>query len=621
MGIRVKEIRVRNFRAFKSADIKLTDNCVLIGSNNVGKTSLLQAIQIALGGSKRGSSDDIYIMANEVLPKDRKAIIDVLIVPTDEDMKETSEFDDVWFEHFGELRSEDINNLSQFVGLRTIISLDIIKGDYELERKALIEWPKSEDVEVYSDYKKNRITDKVLQAIPVFYMDAKRDISSEMKDKTSYWGKMVTDIGLNEDEITQIEATLDSINNDIINRSTVLKHLSKNLSEISVTIDSAEDSVKINPVSRKIRDLNRGIDITFKDKDSESFPISNHGMGTRSWITFLTLVAYVTWKIDQMKDEKIPYHPIILLEEPESHLHPQAQRQIFKQMNEMMGQKVISSHSPMIVGQAEINDIRHISKERSISTINSLNTTGLIESDFRKIKQEVFKSRGDLLFAKALILCEGETEEQALPIFFKEYFGCETFEAGINIIGVNGFGNYKPFLSVAKSFNIEFYILSDGEKDTIKKVKKDLKAVFGEDKPVEDYNNVKYLENEADFEIYLLNSGYYDELNIAMERLLGTGYLDKYIRTKDKTSKGRIRTSEKCDKCNQFIFKDELRDYSGDEGAKSALLDCIHGNKTTYSSIIADIILENRTENKIPPIIRELFDEIEKDLKVKRKGK
>lgn len=619
MGIRIKEVRVRNFRAFKSAEIKLTDNCVLIGSNNVGKTSLLQAIQIALGGSKRGSSDDIYIMANEVLPKDRKAIIDVLIVPTDEDMKETSEFDDVWFEHFGELRSEDINNLNQFVGLRTIISLDIIKGEYELERKGLIEWPKSEDIEVYSDYKKNRITDKVLQAIPIFYMDAKRDISSEMKDKTSYWGKMVTDIGLNEDEITQIEATLDSINNDIINRSTVLKHLSKNLSEISVTVNSAEDSVKINPVSRKIRDLNRGIDITFKDKDSESFPISNHGMGTRSWITFLTLVAYVSWKIDQMKDEKIPYHPIILLEEPESHLHPQAQRQIFKQMSDMMGQKIISSHSPMIVGQAEIEDIRHISKEKSISTINSLNTTGFIDADFRKIKQEVFKSRGDMLFAKALILCEGETEEQALPVFFKEYFGCETFEAGINIIGVKGFGNYKPFLSVAKSFNIHFYILSDGEKDTIKKVKKDLKAVFGEDKPVEEYSNVKYLDNEADFEIYLLNSGYYDELDIAMERLLGTGYLEKCITIKDKTSMKRTKTSKKCDKCDQFIYKDELRDYSGDEGAKRALLDCIHDNKTAYSSIIADIILENRTENKIPPIIIELFDEIEKDLKVKRK--
>lgn len=619
MGIKIKEIRIRNFRAFKSIDIDLTNNTVLIGANNVGKTSLLQAIQIALGGIKRVSSEDIYIKADEVLPKDRKAIIDILMVPVDENKNEINEFDDVWFEHFGELRSENANDLSQFVAIRTIISFDMIKGEYELEKKGLIEWTKSENVEIYQDYKKSRITDKILQAIPVFYMDAKRDISSEMKEKTSYWGKMVTDIGLNENDIEKMEGVLDSINNEIINKSTVLKHLSKNLSEISVTVDSEEDSVKINPVSRKIRDLNRGINITFKDKDSESFPISNHGMGTRSWITFLTLVAYVTWKVEQMKDEKIPYHPIILLEEPESHLHPHAQRQIFKQMNNMLGQKIISSHSPMIVGQAEIEDIRHISKEKGISTINSMNMNGLVTEDFRRIKQEVFKSRGDLLFAKALLLCEGETEEQSLPIFFKEYFGCETFEAGINIIGVNGYGNYKAFLNVAKSFNIHFYILSDGERDTIKKVKKDIKTVFGEEKAVDNYSNIKYLDDGADFEMYLLNSGYYNELNIVMERLLGTSYLVDHIRMKDKTSKGRTKTSKKCDKCKQFIFKDELRDYSGDEGAKRALLDCIHNNKTAYSSIIADVIIENRKENKIPPIIKELFEEIEKDLRIKRK--
>lgn len=615
MGIRLKEVRIRNFRSLKTADISLNDNCVLTGANNVGKTSLLQAIQLSFSGSKRISAEDIFINAGEILPVERKAIIDVLIVPTDSEGNELNEFDEAWFEHFGELRSEDTTSLKQFVAIRTIISFNIIKGEYDLERKGLKGWPALENIETYNDYNKNRINERFLQAIPIFYMDAKRDIATEMKEKTSYWGKLVTDIGISVEEITKMEEVLDKINNQIIESSSVLKHLVKNLSEITVALDSADNSVKINPVSRKIRDLNRGIDITFKDRDSESFPISNHGMGTRSWITFLTLVAYVTWKIEQMSGEGAPYHPLILLEEPESHLHPQAQRQIFKQINELMGQKIISSHSPMIVGQAEINNIRHLSKENGCTKISIMETDGLIEEDFRKIKQEIFKTRGDLLFAKAIVLCEGETEEQALPVFFREYFGFEAFELGVNIISVGGKGKYKPFLRIAKNFNINFYLLSDGEVDTIKKVKKDLKNVFGEETPVEEYKNVKYLENGYDFEMYLINNGYEKELELAMEQILGAGFLSNYITKNHNKLKGREKTNDVCDKCGQNIFIDIIRDYSGDEGVKKALLDCIHSNKTAYSSIIGDIIVK-REERKIPEIISELFDEINEDLKI-----
>lgn len=619
LGVRIKEIRIRNYRSYKSEDITFSEsnNCVLIGANNVGKTTLLQALQLVFLRGIRVIDEDIYVEPNEVLPKSRQAIIDVLLVPTEKNEDGVYEFDEKWFEHLGELRSEDTMSLDQFFAMRALISFHPLKGEYDVEKKALKEWPASEAVESYKDYKKNRVTEKVLQALPVFYMDAKRDIAIEMKDRNSYWGRLVRDVGLDSNEIEDIESTLDRINDEIIHKSPILKHLTDNLSKISRTVNTEGSSIKINPVSRKIRDLNRGIDLTFKDEFSERFPISNHGMGTRSWVTFLTVVAYISWRINEMREEEVPYHPIILLEEPEAHLHPHAQRKIFHQINALSGQKIVSTHSPMIVGQVDMNDIRHVSKVRGRSSINSINVAELSGEEIRKIKLEIFKSRGDLLFANAMVLCEGETEEQALPIFFREYFGCEAFEEGINIIGVGGSGKkYKPFLRIAKDLKIKVYVFSDGEENTIRDLRKVINEVYGEEEGQGIFSSVKFLPDGNDFEKYLMAVGYGEEVFKAMTEIKGKGFLESHILAKDKTILKSKPTKEICKTCNQHIFKRTLRDYSDDAGRTQALIDCIHDNKTAYSSIIADVIISNREEGKIPPMIEELFMDLNDDLKI-----
>ncbi|MCV6037686.1 ATP-dependent endonuclease, partial [Escherichia coli] len=84
------------------------------------------------------------------------------------------------------------------------------------------------------------------------------------------------------------------------------------------------------------------------------------------------------------------------------------------------------------------------------------------------------------MFSKAIVLSEGETEEQALPELFEAYTGKHPFSLGINFVGVNGSGaKYRPFLILAKDFNIPVFIFSDGEEQTVKDLKKNYEKVFG----------------------------------------------------------------------------------------------------------------------------------------------
>lgn len=119
---------------------------------------------------------------------------------------------------------------------------------------------------------------------------------------------------------------------------------------------------------------------------------------------------------------------------------------------------------------------------------------------------------------------------------------------------------------------------------------------------------IKFLPEECDFEKYLVNHGYQKELL----RVIGLieqdeDYLSKYIDKKNGTEKKRIKTNEKCSKCNQNIFKAPIRDYSGNEGYQEALLDYLKENKTEYSSMIGSEILKRKDKTKIPDIIQEMF--------------
>ncbi|MED1481530.1 ATP-dependent nuclease [Bacillus altitudinis] len=605
MDIIIEEMRIRNYKCYESVDVKFKKSSLILGANNSGKTSLLEALKLCFTRYSKVDEELIFVRKNEELTKDKKIIIDVLISSVHE------EFNDEWFDLFGALIIEDQFDDKQCVALRTVIKYNSRKGEYDLERKSLNVWPTSNEVLDFEDFNSNSVTSEVVESIPVFYLDAKRDILAEMGDKYSYWNKLVKDVNLSDDNLNILEKSLNEINDNIIENSDVLKHLSTKLNSINDVLDTGSNSVEINPVTRKIKDLNRGMEIRINDKDSESFLINNQGMGTKSWATFLTLSAYIDWKSREMNENEKPFHPLLLLEEPEAHLHPQAQRKIYKQMESLQGQKFISTHSPIIATQPNLEDFIHVYKRRDSSSLNYINLDDLNQSEKRKLKEEVLKSRGDILFADTIILCEGETEEQALPKFFTEFFDHETFELGTNIVSVNGYGNYKPFIRIAHDLDIDLFILSDGESKVIKKVKNDYKDVFKSSTDEELLDHIKFLPNESDFEKYLIDQDYKEELLRIIDNIKGKeSFIESYIEKNNGKKSKPKSTKKKCESCQQSIYKAEIKDYSGEIGFKQALLDCLNDCKTEYSAKIGEEILKRKGTDRIPQIIQELFKSI-----------
>jgi hypothetical protein len=230
----IKEVRVRHFRCLRSVDLELESLTVLIGQNNSGKTSFLNALFAAIGAGQRViSSDDIFLRASEVSPpKDRDVVIDILIRPTDDKGLITDAFPQgsPWLELWGLgiVQDQDDRDL---VTIRTSFKWNAVKGEYILERRFLKDW--QADSSKWEDSKPVEkvppVSAQQIEPLALYLLDAKRDIAEDLRSRGSFWSKMVGEHGLTPEDVERIEHELSDINEDIVRSSDVFTHIQSHL--------------------------------------------------------------------------------------------------------------------------------------------------------------------------------------------------------------------------------------------------------------------------------------------------------------------------------------------------------------------------------------------------------
>lgn len=603
MSIQIDKIRISGFRGIKDIEVNLPRVAVLLGVNNSGKTSIIKALQLALGDYSRYLSDeDFYIGEDE--KRQETITIDLRFIAIEGGFR-TNEFSDEWQQEFGDKIQQEVDG-NQFVCVRTLTKQDKVKGGYLVERFHLDSWPNRDGwIEARVNIK-NKIRGR-FDSIPFIPIDAQRDIHNELKEKSSFVGRILSSVEYNADDVIELERMVADINKEAIDKSEPLKSLKHHLDGLNQSFERTGQT-ELTPFPKKIRDLSKRFSIHFGKSSKNSFSMEYHGMGTRSWASMLTVKAFTELMAKNYEEEAEPFFPILAAEEPEAHLHPNAQRTLYMQLVDAPGQVIISTHSPYIAGLAELYEIKYLKKIE-----NSVLACEIREifdgDDLRKLKREVIHSRGELLFSKVLVLSEGETEEQALPEMFEAYVGKHPFELGVNFIGVNGSGKkYRPFLILAKDLNIPVYIFSDGEDKIVKELKQNYEMIFGQT-DVNKANNIVILTG-TDFEGYLLDSGFQDLIEKTILEIKDHDYIDNWIKNRNGTFLKPVKTDKPpCEKCNQPIFESELRNYDGELGRKRAIHDILDSNKPMYAKAVTQNLVQ-LPKKEFPGKIIELFQQI-----------
>ncbi|MCG3165634.1 MAG: DNA replication and repair protein RecF [Bacteroidia bacterium] len=138
----------------------------------------------------------------------------------------------------------------------------------------------------------------------------------------------------------------------------------------------------------------------------------------------------------------------ILIEEPEAHIHTHIQKTLFQKLDNHNTQVIISTHSTHISSVSQISSVNILSRAKKEAIVFSP-SNGLSKPEIVRLERYLDAVRTNLLFAKGVLLVEGDAEQIIIPELVKKVLGVTLDEIGISLINIGSTG----FENIARIFH------------------------------------------------------------------------------------------------------------------------------------------------------------------------
>ena len=156
---------------------------------------------------------------------------------------------------------------------------------------------------------------------------------------------------------------------------------------------------------------------------------------------------------------------ILLIEEPELYLRPQAQRYLYRLLRRFSlagNQTIYSTHSPAFLNVVRLDELIFVERVSRAGT-RVLQPEPVTPDDDFRVMTEFDAARSELFLARAVVLVEGLTEKLVLPFVFAA-LGQDVDREGISIIECGGKPNLPLFARICTATGIPYVIVHDRDR-------------------------------------------------------------------------------------------------------------------------------------------------------------
>ncbi|MCL2061112.1 MAG: AAA family ATPase [Firmicutes bacterium] len=504
----ISKVEIKNFRVFDAigitAKLKKGVNAI-IGENNSGKSAFIDALRLAFSVSTY--KKDIYFSLSDFHidkagKRANEAQIDI-------------HFDEIHTDFF-EIWTPEDNTKGEFH-----IRFYTVPASGGGERIKYEAWGGS--------VRGNTLSADTLDAIQISYFGALRDASSELKpSRAGKLGTLFSSITATDAAQESLVANLREANKRIADDDSVKQVggiINENLSRIEREVLSQRIGIglieprfetiaaslrawfkprylyleKTNAVFREIKnafstdewkthtdETDEGVYIETETIESKvlsatvmqaierelgkTFEISQNGLGYNN-LLFMAVVLG-----DIVKTAPDTLFNVLLVEEPEAHLHPQLQelahRFFVENSDSEKVQAIYTSHSPTLVSRIGIDNLVLLFDGYHRVDCLSLSENNLDDADRSYLEKFLDVTKSQMLFAKGILFVEGISEALLLPELAK-LLGRNLDRFAVEIVNIDGV-SFKPFANLITFANdagrktIRAAIITDDDRCTKK---------------------------------------------------------------------------------------------------------------------------------------------------------
>ena len=434
----LRSVRVENFRAVKSARITFDPTTVLIGENDCGRSSVMEAVALALGWNA-GEGEFLFqtFHVHRTVPAESSAAPSILIAL---EFRESIE---------GEWDGQDFEvlrrDLPHALGRNRRFWLEVT-NDGEGITRWFFRSPGQEPLPGNRE-----LLAWLRRRIPVFWMSegvrSGKAAGPESKRLTGRGSTLLAGQvsrhyhelleGTALDVTAAIEAGAEAARQLLLARDDLL----------------TDPATPLGHVLQEIAGTRKPARAGRSPRAGASFGTAAQKIGTLMLVG--SLLRAGRDPVERGTD------PLTLIENPEAHLHPMTLAAIWNVIDRVAGQKIIATHSGSVLASARLSSVRRLTRHQGVVKEWRVPDGTLTADELRRYSYHLRSRRAAASFARCWLLVEGETEFWLMGELAR-LCGYDLASEGVACVEFAQCG-LAALVKVAQHLGIEWHLLADGD--------------------------------------------------------------------------------------------------------------------------------------------------------------